>query len=64
MSHRVNDNFFKITGKERFKIENTIKRNSSKVSKEFIIDAKNKKILNVEKGKIFVVRSFTESVYV
>ena len=64
MSHRVNDNFFKITGKERFKIENTIKRNSSKVSKEFIIDAKNKKILKVEKGKIFVVRSFTESVYV
>ena len=64
MSHRVNDNFFKITGKERFKIENTIKRNSSKVSKEFIIDAKNRKILKVEKGKIFVVRSFTESVYV
>ena len=64
MSHRVNDNFFKITGKERFKIENTIKRNSSKVSKEFIIDAKNKKILKVEKGKIFVVRSFTENVYV
>ena len=64
MSHRVNDNFFKITGKERFKIENTIKRNSSKVSKDFIIDAKNKKILKVEKGKIFVVRSFTESVYV
>tara|TARA_B100000401_G_scaffold390909_1_gene297413 strand:+ start:291 stop:1196 length:906 start_codon:yes stop_codon:yes gene_type:complete len=64
VSHRVNDNFFKITGKERFKIENTIKRNSSKVSKEFIIDAKNKKILKVEKGKIFVVRSFTESVYV
>ena len=64
MSHRVNDNFFQITGKERFKIENTIKRNSSKVSKEFIIDAKNKKILKVEKGKIFVVRSFTESVYI
>ena len=64
MSHRVNDNFFKITGKERFKIENTIKRNNSKVSKEFIIDAKNKKILKVEKGKIIVVRSFTESVYV
>ena len=64
MSHRINDNFFKITGKERFKIENTIKRNSSKVSKEFIIDAKNKKILKVEKGKIFVVRSFTENVYV
>ena len=64
MSHRVNDNFFQITGKERFKIENTIKRNNSKVSKEFIIDAKNKKILKVEKGKIFVVRSFTESVYV
>ena len=64
MSHRVNDNFFKITGKERFKIENTIKRNSSKVSKEFIIDAKNKKILKVEKGKIFIVRNFTESVYV
>ena len=64
MSHRVNDNFFKITGKERFKIENTIKRNSSKISKEFIIDAKNKKILKVEKGKIFVVRSFTENVYV
>ena len=64
MSHRVNDNFFKIAGKERFKIENTIKRNSSKVSKEFIIDAKNKKILKVEKGKIFVVRSFTESVYI
>ena len=64
MSHRINDNFFKITGKERFKIENTIKRNSSKVSKEFIIDTKNKKILKVEKGKIFIVRSFTESVYV
>ena len=64
MSHRVNDNFFQITGKERFKIENTIKRNSSKVSKEFIIDAKNKKILKVEKGKIFIVRSFTENVYV
>ena len=64
MSHRENDNFYKITGKERFKIENTIKRNSSKVSKEFIIDAKNKKILKVEKGKIFIVRNFTESVYV
>ena len=64
MSHRVNDNFFKITGKERFKIENTIKRNSSKVSEEFIIDAKNKKILKIEKGKIFVLRSFTESVYI
>ncbi len=64
MSHRVNDNFFKITGKERFKIENTIKRNSSKVSEEFIIDAKNKKILKIKKGKIFVLRSFTESVYI
>ena len=64
MSHRANDNFFQITGKERFKIENTIKRNSSKVSKEFIIDAKNKKILKIEKGKIFVLRSFTESVYI
>ena len=64
MSHRVNDNFFKITGKERFKIENTIKRNSSKVSEEFIIDAKNKKILKIEKGKIFVLRGFTESVYI
>ncbi len=64
MSHRENDNFYKITGKERFKIENTIKRNSSKVSKEFIIDAKNKKILKVEKGKIFIVRNFTENVYV
>ena len=64
MSHRVNDNFFKITGKERFKIENTIKRNSSKVSEEFIIDAKNKKILKIEKGKIFILRSFTESVYI
>ena len=50
MSHRVNDNFFKITGKERFKIENTIKRNCSKVSNKFMIDAKNKKILKVEKG--------------
>ena len=64
MTHRSNDNFFKITGKERFKIENTVKRNDSKVSKEFIIDAKNKKILKIEKGKIFVVRSFTESMYV
>ena len=64
MTHRANDNFFKITGKERFKIENTIKRNNSKVSKEFIIDAKNKKILKVEKGKIYIVRSFTENVYV
>ena len=64
MTHRVNDNFFKITGKKRFKIENTIKRNNSKVSKEFIIDAKNKKILKVEKGKIYIVRSFTENVYV
>ena len=64
MSHRVNDNFFKITGKEKFKIENTIKRNNSKVSKELIIDAKNKKILKVEKGKLFIVRSFTENVYV
>ncbi len=63
MSHRVNDNFFKITGKERFKIENTIKRNSSKVSNKFMIDAKNKKILKVEKGKIYIVRSFTENVY-
>jgi len=63
MAHRVNDNFFKITGKERFKIENTIKRNSSKVSNEFMIDAKNKKILKVEKGKIYIVRSFTENVY-
>ena len=64
MAHRVNDNFFKITGKERFKIENTIKRNSSKVSNKFMIDAKNKKILKVEKGKIYIVRSFTENVYV
>ena len=64
MSHRVNDNFFKITGKEKFKIENTIKRNNSKFSKELIIDAKNKKILKVEKGKLFIVRSFTENVYV
>ncbi len=64
MTHRSNDNFFKITGKERFKIENTVKRNNSKVSKEFIIDAENKKILKIEKGKIFIVRSFTESMYV
>ena len=64
MTHRSNDNFFKITGKERFKIENTVKRNNSKVSKEFIIDAENKKILKIEKGKIFIVRSFTENVYV
>ena len=64
MSHRANDNFFKITGKERFKIENTINRNDSKVSNEYIIDAENKKILKVEKGKIFIVRSFTESMYV
>ena len=64
MTHRVNDNFFKITGKKRFKIEKTIKRNNSKVSKEYIIDAKNKKILKVKKGKIYTVKSFTENVYV
>ena len=64
MSHRVNDNFFKITGKERFKIENTINRNDSKVSNEYIIDAENKKILKVKDGKIYIVRSFTENLYI
>ena len=64
VTHRANDNFFKITGKERFKIENTINRNDSKVSNEYIIDAENKKILKVKDGKIYIVRSFTENLYI
>ena len=64
MTHRSNDNFFKITGKERFKIGNTIKRNNCKISNEFLIDTMNKKILKVEKGKIYFVKRITENVYV
>ena len=64
MSHRKNDNFKKITGKNRFKIENTIKRNISKISKEFLIDVEEKKILKVKGNKIFIVKSINEEIFI
>ena len=64
MSHRKNDNFYQITGKERFKIENTIKRNNSKFSEEHIIDAEKKNILKIENGKIYILKKFSEEVYI
>ncbi len=45
VSHREKDNFYKITGKKRFKIENTIKRETSKIPSDLIIDINEKKII-------------------
>ena len=63
-AHRIHDNFYEITKKERFKIENTIRRSKSRVSKEFIIDADEKKILKINNGKIYFVKKFNDEVYV
>ena len=61
---KINAFFNFLELEARFKIENTINRNDSKVSNEYIIDAENKKILKVKDGKIYIVRSFTENLYI
>ena len=64
VSHREKDNFYKITGKKRFKIENTIKRETSKIPSDLIIDIDEKKLLKIKNGKIFIIKNFKEKTYV
>ena len=64
VSHREEDNFYKITGKKRFKIENTIKRETSKIPSDLIIDINEKKLLKIKNGKIFIIKNFKEKTYV
>ena len=64
VSHREKDNFYKITGKKRFKIENTIKRETSKIPSDLIIDINEKKLLKIKNGKIFIIKNFKEKTYV
>ena len=64
VSHREKDNFYKITGKKRFKIENTIKRETSKIPSDLIIDINEKKLLKIKNGKIFIIKDFKEKIYV
>ena len=64
VTHRKNDKFSLITGKDRFKLNNTISRYHSKISKDFLIDIKEKNILKVEKGKIYIVKKLTEEIYI
>ena len=62
--HRRNDNFERLTGKKRFKIENTLRRRTSKFPEEFLLDLKKKNILKVKDKKIYVVRKFKENTYI
>ena len=64
VSHREKDNFYKITGKKRFKIENTIKRETSKIPSDLLIDINEKKLLKIKNGKIFIIKNFKEKTYV
>lgn len=64
LSHREDDNFFKITGKQRFKIENTKKRLTERYSKNELIDVENKSVYEVIKGKIHLIKKFEESIYI
>ena len=64
VSHREKDNFYKITGKKRFKIENTIKRETSKIPSDLIIDINEKKLLKIKNGKIFIIKNFKEETYI
>ena len=64
VSHREKDNFYKITGKKRYKIENTIKRETSKIPSDLIIDINEKKLLKIKNGKIFIIKNFKEKTYV
>ena len=64
VSHREKDNFYKITGKKRFKIENTIKRETSKIPSDLLIDINEKKLLKIKNGKIFIIKDFKEKIYV
>ena len=62
--HRSNYNFERLTGKKRFKIENTLRRRTSKFPEEFLLDLKKKNILKVKDKKIYVVRKFKENTYI
>ena len=62
--HRSNDNFERLTGKKRFKIENTLRRRTSKFPEEFLLDLKKKNILKVKDKKIYVIRKFKENTYI
>ena len=62
--HRSNDNFEKLTGKKRFKIENTLRRRTSKFPEEFLLDLKKKNILKVKDKKIYVIRKFKDNTYI
>ena len=62
--HRSNDYFEKLTGKKRFKIENTLRRRTSKFPEEFLLDLKKKNILKVKDKKIYVIRKFKENTYI
>ena len=64
LSHREDDNFFKITGKQRFKIENTKKRLTERYTKNELIDVENKSVYEVIKGKIHLIKKFKESIHI
>ena len=63
VTHR-NESFFKITGKERFKIENTIQRSKSKIEENLFIDVIEKNIYKLIDTQLILVKKFKDKIYI
>ena len=63
VTHR-DESFFKITGEERFKIENTIKRYKSKIAENLFIDIIEKNIYKIRDNKLILVEKFKDKTYI
>lgn len=55
--------FYKVTGKKRFNIENTDEIIQRKIGKDLIIDIEDKLILRVKDKKLYVVKKFNDNIY-
>ena len=60
---RAEDNFEKVTKKNRYMRENVLKRTNSKIAKDHIIDIKKKLILKIENNKLNLVKKFTDQIF-
>ena len=63
VTHR-DENFYKITGEERFKMENTIQRNKSKIAENLFIDVIEKNIYKFKDNKFILVKKFKDKIYI
>jgi len=56
--------FYEVTGKKRFNVENTDEITDRKIGKDLIIDIQDKLILRVKDKKLYVVKKLDENIYI